>query len=214
MRLLIKILIIALCVLVGCESKDLQPTSALASIYLSSTISQQKPTIGSTTFATFRLSYSNMNYSYLDAHLKIDSIFTKTSLVGPDLMELNYYYSFFEAEIDSTGLPNGSYANLNFEITPCQWPEVIQGMHGKSIHFAGNLAGTRYDYWHNGNVGMKLNFPDSLLTITKGVPVKLEIYVDLDKALDPQSGGVDLSRAVDGNQDGIIAIDPTNAMVC
>ncbi len=151
-----------------------------------------------------------MRFTSADRNNRTDSVTTKTSLQGPDLIELNYYLGGYDIRIDSTNVPNGLYQNLDFEITPCQWPESIQGMHGKSIRLELAIGNTPIRYWHNGEIKIKTYLPDSLLTIAKGIPVSLMIYFDLNKALDPQLGGIDLSKAVDGNHDGIISVDPTN----
>jgi len=204
------VLIISICALEGCESKDLEPTTSLVRIYVSSTISSSNSTIGTIEFGLLRLNYSDMKFTSMDLNNGTDSVITKTSLQGPDLIELNYYLGGYDFKIDSTHVPNGLYQNLYFKITPCQLPESIQGMHGKSIRLEATIGNTQIRYWHNREIKIKTHLPDSLLTIAKGTPFSLMIYFDLNKALDPQFGGADLSKAIDGNHDGIISIDPTN----
>src|SRR5258707_13376267 len=172
----IKVLLLSLYLLVSCESNDLHPTSSFTRIFFSTSISDNNRTIGSTIVWFFKLNYSGMNYEHVDSHLKTDSIFTDTSVLGPNLITLSFTNGFYEARIDSTNVPNGSYENLEFKIKPCQWPDPIQGMHGKSIEFGGSLLGTQFEYWHNGDVNVKTYFPDSLLTIANGKPVKLQLY--------------------------------------
>ena len=199
-----KVFIILFC-LAGCQLNDPQLPVAFVQIFVSSTVAKDKLTVGGATLSVFKLFYGKMRYT---SAATIDSLFTNASLKGADLILMNFDSSDFEIRIDSSYVPNGRYSSLTFNIERCSLPDSIQGMNNKSIEIEGTLGNKPFRFWHNDTTIVKTYFPDSLLAIVKGAPHQLQVYVDFDKALDPQLGGVDLSTATDGNQDGLIAIDP------
>src|SRR5882762_6463816 len=90
-------LVIFICALIGCASDDLEPTTSFVRIYISSTISKDKLSVGSAELGVFKLYYGNMIYSSANPHSKKDSIPTNTSRIfGEDLIQLNYYIGDFE----------------------------------------------------------------------------------------------------------------------
>ena len=83
-------------------------------------------------------------------------------------------------------------------------------MNGKSILIKGTVNGKNFEFWHNANAKFGAKFNDSTALATNGGAVQLAIHLEMDRILAAANGGVDLSLATDGNNDGTITIDPLN----
>jgi hypothetical protein len=83
-------------------------------------------------------------------------------------------------------------------------------MNGKSILIKGNINTLPFEFWHNAKAKFSTKFSDSTALAASGTAVTLAIHLEMDKILAVANGGIDLSKAKDGNNDGTIVIDPLN----
>lgn len=189
-----KILVVCLglSILLGCEKKEVKslvsPDSPVptveVNIYVSS--SSLDTTVGTVDIAGFNFytaAYSQAN--------TFDSVFSKGFYIG---MLLNLIDTI-ETTVDVTYLPYGTYNKLSF---------VGRAMQLTYLHAI--IRKTSFEFWNGDR--LTLNFPDSLLTVSNDETIKLLVHFDLNKALNPKLGGVDISKAKDGNGDGHIDITP------
>jgi hypothetical protein len=132
-------------------------------------------------------------------------------LKGPFLVDLMNAGSFVDKVVASVNLPNAKYERVRFKLVP---DSASGDMLGKSILITGKIDSIPFVFWHKRDVSFGARFSDSnpsdSTLSTTGGAVTMAIHFELDKILDALNGGVDLTKAVDGNKDGIITIDPNN----
>lgn len=128
-------------------------------------------------------------------------------LMGPFIVDLMNAGSFVDQVIASINLPNAKYEKVSFKLVPST---ETGDMNGKSILITGTIGSTPFIFWHHRDARFGARFKDSTALVTNGAAVDLAIHLELDKILSAVNGGVDLSLATDGNQDGTITIDPLN----
>jgi|GEM_PF-671023 len=149
-----------------------------------------------------------------EAEFKKDSAYSgdnDAKLKGPFLVDLMSAGTFVDQVITSVNLPNAKYEQVRFKLVP---DSVAGDMLGKSILITGKIDTIPFIFWHKRNVNFGAKFndhnpTDSTLNTT-GTAVTMAIHFELDKILNALNGGVNLTKAVDGNKDGVITIDPNN----
>jgi hypothetical protein len=147
---------------------------------------------------------------FKEDHFKSDSSYSDnddTKLKGPFLIDLMNAGAFVDQVITTVNVPNAHYARLKFKLSPSA---ESGDMNGKSISIKGKIGVTDFVFWHKRDANFGAKFSDSTALATTGGATNLAIHLELDKVLSALNGGVDLSKAVDGNHDGVITIDPND----
>ena len=215
-----KLLIIALfagSLLAGCSKSADPSTTSVVSLKMSATTATGSPTINGRVATTVTVTDITVNvrdikfdFDKEDEHFKHDSSFVEdhdAKLKGPFILNLMNAGSFANQVIASVSIPNAKYEKVSFKLVPST---ASGDMNGKSILMTGTIAGIPFVFWHNRDTRFGAKQADSTAVVTTGAAVNLAIQLELDKILSAVNGGVDLSTAVDGNQDGTITIDPAN----
>ena len=137
-------------------------------------------------------------------------------LRGPFLVDLMNAGSFVDQVVAKINIPAGVYERVRFKLAP----SMASGeMRGKSIMITGKIDTIPFVFWHrrDANFGARFhNASDSTsndstsVTVNNGKVLTLAIRLELDKILRVVNDGIDLTKAVDGNKDGVITIDPNN----
>lgn len=125
-------------------------------------------------------------------------------LEGPFLIDLMNAGDFIDNVITTAEIPAGTYEKIRFKLVPSK---VTGDMEGKSIFISGKIDTTDFVFWHKRDTKFGIHLTDSTFS-SNGNNVTLAINLELEKVLNALEGGVDLSKAIDGNGDGIITIDP------
>lgn len=147
---------------------------------------------------------------FKEEHFKADSSFSDNDdakLKGPFLVDLMNDGSFVDQLITTVKVPNARYARIKFKLSPST---ESGDMNGKSILIKGKIDTTNFVFWHKRDANFGVRFSDSTTVTTTGGAADLAIHFELDKILSALNGGVDLSKAVDRNKDGVITIDPND----
>jgi len=134
---------------------------------------------------------------YLDSDDEIE-------LEGPfELDLLDGQITFINTEV-----PNGRFEELEFEFDASTDPQ--SELFGKSILIHGSYQGTPFEFWHDFEEELEVDFDDrSLDIIISGNTESLVIDFDLSLLFNSNLG-IDLTQAQDGNEDGLIEISPTD----
>lgn len=125
-------------------------------------------------------------------------------LEGPfELDLLKGEISFIE-----TTIPVGTYEEIEFKIDKSKDSE--SELFGKSILIKGTVENVPFVFWHDFDEEIEVDFDDPQTDIVVlENQQNLTIQFDLTQLLNA-AGGVNLSQAADGNQDGLIEISPTD----
>ena len=203
--------------LVRCSTHGEPSATSTVSLKMSASTPDGKAIIGGRTMSAVTLADVKVNIREIkfefdeeDDHFKKDSAFQEdddSKLKGPFIVDLMNAGAFVDQVVTTVNVPNAKYEKIKFKLAPSA---VAGDMDGKSILINGTIGSTPFIFWHNANAHFGAKFPDSTSLATNGAAVTLAIHLELDKVLNVLNGGIDLSNAVDGNQDGTITIDPLN----
>ncbi len=205
-------------VLLGCSNNADPTASSAVSLTMSAATANGQTTINGRVATAVTLNSVTVNLREIefefdeeDKHFKKDSSYREdkeTKLKGPFIVDLMNAGGFVDQAITSIDVPNAKYEKVKFKLAP----STASGtMNGKSISIKGTIAGMPFEFWHNAKSKFDAKFSDSTALVANGAVVKLAIHLQLDKVLAVTNGGVDLATATDGNNDGIITIDPTDS---
>ncbi len=80
-------------------------------------------------------------------------------------------------------------------------------MYGKSIRIEGTINGTPFIFWSDEEIEIEIEF-EELVYLDEVSRAVLTVSFDLSSLFNPAVGGIDITSATDGNQNGIIEIYP------
>lgn len=213
MKTLIKALMIAsLVALISSCSDDNEDLKNKTAIKFQSTYQTAKSANLKSTLAeglvldSFKISIAEIEIEFdeSDPMFANDSVATDYELKGPFEIDLMADGNVLEAVIVSNvNLPVAAYDEIEFEFDKNKNP--ASAMYGKSIVITGTLNGTPFTFWTDEEIEMEIEF-DELVYLDDVSAAMLTVSFDLDALFNPASGGVDITSARDGNQDGKIEI--------
>jgi hypothetical protein len=122
-------------------------------------------------------------------------------LQGPFLLDILNQ----NTPIVTVAIPNGVYEEVEFEID--KNTDASSDMYNKSIKITGTIGGVPFVFWHDFEEEFEIDYEDSNqnLIVDNGT-YNLVITFDVNQILSQ----VDLSTAIDGNNDGLIEISPVD----
>ncbi|MDG1572651.1 hypothetical protein OZ410_10010 [Robiginitalea sp. M366] len=103
-------------------------------------------------------------------------------------------------------MPMGNFEELEFKFDA--GTDATSDLFGKSVLIQGTIQGTPFIFWHDFEDEVEVDFEDPTFDIAiSETPEGIVINFDLSLVFD-STAGVDLTQAMDGNQDGTIEISP------
>jgi hypothetical protein len=113
-----------------------------------------------------------------------------------------------ELAVDLAGaeIPVGIYNQIEFELMPSS--DATSELNGKSVLIEGSIDGIPFVFWTDEREEFEINFSSNggdLVVSETGFVVVINFNLD---AVFGVNGSVDLSKATDGNLDGLIEIHP------
>ena len=151
--------------------------------------------------------------SYDDDSLEDDDLWDDDGFLdSEDEIELQgpFELNLLEGQITfiNTEVPNGRFEELEFEFDTST--DSQSDLFGKSILIRGNFQGTPFEFWHDFEDELEVDFDDpSLDIVISGSAESLVVDFDLSLLFN-STFGIDLTRAQDGNADGLIEISPAD----
>ncbi|MGB5818419.1 MAG: hypothetical protein WBG90_02965 [Saonia sp.] len=105
-------------------------------------------------------------------------------------------------------VPQARYEELEFEFDESD--DSSSELYEKTILVKGTIDGIPFEFWHDFEEEVEIDFEDSNsdISITNGSN-SIVINFDLDGLFDDITG-IDLSEAIDGDDDGLIEINPND----
>lgn len=141
-----------------------------------------------------------------DPMFATDSVATDYELEGPFEIDLMKDGNALETTIvNNVEFPSAAYEEIEFEFSKSE--NSISDMYGKSIRIEGTINGTPFIFWSDEEVEIEIEF-EELVYLDEASSAVLTVSFDLTSLFNPAVGGIDITTATDGNQNGIIEIYP------
>jgi hypothetical protein len=132
--------------------------------------------------------------------------YTNLELQGP--FELNLASGNTSINVASANIPNNIFDEIQFELHKSTDPQ--SAIFGKSIEIKGDINGTPFIFWTDAEEEMQINnSAANTNVVVNGSTTTITINFDLSNIFGAATT-IDFSKAVDGNNDGIIEISPDN----
>lgn len=141
-----------------------------------------------------------------DPMFATDSIVTDYELKGPFEIDFIKNGTALETTITSKmELPSAAYDEIEFEFKKSE--NSISDMYRKSILIKGTIAGKPFIFWSDKEIDVEIEF-EEIVKLNEASRSILNVSFDLASLFNTATGGVDITSASDGNQNGIIEIYP------
>jgi hypothetical protein len=186
------------------EETKMQQTVNFKAVY-----SPNKATSSNVSLSSFVLNIEEIELDYDDDFEdQIDSVASDVELKGPFEINLLKDGVALQKTISKTvDLPNGTYDEIEFELDYNENPN--SSMYQKSIEIKGTIDGKEFVFWTNEEFEIEKEFENKLV-INNNNNQTITVAFDLTNLFNKNNGGVDLSGAKDGNNNGVIEIFPGN----
>lgn len=142
----------------------------------------------------------------MDERSATDSVYFDPEFDGPFILDL--LADTLAVDLAGADIPVGIYDEIEFDLAPSS--DASSELNGKSVLIEGRVDGIPFQFWTDEKEDFEINFPkNGGDLIVEGTGFVLVINFNLD-ALFGVNGTVDLSKASDGNGDGMIQIYPND----
>lgn len=126
---------------------------------------------------------------------------------GPYQIDLLNGADALTQTIGTAPVPDGMYKELRFKFHKDEALPVADDLYDKSIYIEGTIDGKPFVFWHDTSENLDLGRSTGVQVID-GV-VEFTVTFDMSQFLSSLNT-IDLSMAVDGNEDGVIEIFPND----
>jgi len=153
---------------------------------------------------------SDFSLSIRDVEFKQDESDLDTADVefrGPFELDLLLNSNALSQTIGDLDLVDGTYSVLRFKLHKSRdWLQTSK-LYDRSLYLAGTINGKNFEFWHD--TSENLDIENSAGIVVNGNTVNVVVTFDIDLFLNSLHQ-IDLSTAVDGDEDGLIEINPDN----
>lgn len=197
--------------LASCSNDEPSPTGTVNLAMVTSgnnTITTSGRTKGTVEITDFQISIRDVIFKtdVDDDGISDDS--TEVAFNGPYQLDLLNGADAIAATIGSAVIPNGIYEELRFKFHKDTDLASTAPLYDRSIFIAGNIDGTPFEMWHDTSENLDIGKNSGGVVVNDNV-VNLTVNFTIEQFLSSVVA-IDLSQAVDGNQDGLIEINPDN----
>jgi len=208
------VLIISLAVFLSSCDKDDELKNKTAIKFEANYLTAAKTSIVKSTLAdaviieSFKINIEEIEIEFddNDPMFATDSVATDYELEGPFEIDLVKDGHALETTIvKSVELPAAAYDEIEFKFRESE--NSISDMYGKSILIEGTINGTPFIFWSDEEIEVEIEF-EELVHLDEASKAVLTISFDLASLFNTTAGGIDISSALDGNENGIIEIYP------
>ncbi len=220
MRNLILSLLAAGVILVSC-SKSNSTNGSNVQLNFAGTTSSLKSTLTSDSaglvLTDFRIVIREIKFDveqnyFNDFHMKhkhgwMDSAFSNNEVKGPFILNLLENGAVKNLLVNVGQVPNATFDKIEFKVGKSSSVPVTDTMNNKSILLTGTYNGTPFAMWERRETEFKVRFADTTKLNLVGDAVQLKVNFQIQRFLNAISA-IDLSKAVDGNHNGILEIGP------
>lgn len=175
------------------------------SISFSSKINAPKKSLrlGEVVITDFSLSIRDVEFKQDESHLDTNEV----QFRGPFELNLLIDGNALSQTIGNVKLEDGAYSVLRFKLHKSRdWLQSSK-LYDRSIYLAGTIDGANFEFWHD--TSENLDIENSAGISVMGNTVNVVVTFDIDMFLSSLHQ-IDLSLATDGDEDGLIEINPDN----
>ena len=159
--------------------------------------------IGDVVITNFSLSIRDVEFKQDESDL--DTI--DVQFRGPYELDLLLNSDALTQTLGEIDLVDGTYSVLRFKLHKSRdWMQSSK-LYDRSLYLAGTIDGNNFEFWHD--TSENLDIENSAGIIVNGNTVNVVVKFDIDLFLSSLHQ-IDLSTAVDGDEDGLIEINPDN----
>lgn len=167
---------------------------------------QNKENNANVIFTDFQISIRDVIFKNEDdpnSSLNTDEI----QFRGPYQIDLLNGSDALSQTIGDVFVPDGKYKELRFKFHKDENLSSTNKLFDKSIYMEGTIDGTPFVFWHDTSENLDVGRTTGVV-VTDGV-VNFTVQFDISQFLNSLNT-IDLSLAVDGNNDGLIEIHPND----
>ena len=126
---------------------------------------------------------------------------------GPYQLDLLNGGEALTETIGAAEIPNGNYKEIRFKLHKDEDLAPSNDLYDRSISLAGTIDGTPFKMWHDTSENLDVGRSTGVVVLDN--EVSLTVNFTIDQFLNSLHQ-IDLTQAVDGNQDGLIEIHPND----
>ncbi len=139
-----------------------------------------------------------------DPRFATDSVASDIELKGPFEIDLIQNQNLLEQTIGTRiEVPVGVYDEIEFKFREGKVTSSV--MNGKSIRITGTINGTPFIFWSDNEIELEAEFEQNL-TLDEIRDNIIVVTFDIAALVNPSKGGVDITGAMDRNNNGLIEI--------
>lgn len=193
----------------GCSEEDPSPSLGSVELTFSSvgdgTISGGRVTAGSSNESVV---ITDFQISIRDVIFKTDADdSTDVAFRGPFAIDLMNESEALTQSVGSAEVPFGEYKELRFKFHKTRDVPQDHPLYDRSIYLKGTIDGAPFEMWHDTSENLDIGKSTGVVVDENGVSIS--VVFTIGQFLNA-STSIDLSGAVDNDEDGVIEINPDN----
>lgn len=191
--------------LISCSDDDAGKVKGVVSVSVSS-VQTSTGRIGARTNAAVVV-ITDFQISIRDVVFKSDGDSTDVAFTGPYALDLLDETGALSQSIGDAEIPFGIYEELRFKLHKTEDVATTHPLFDRSIFIMGTIDGIPFEMWHDTSENLDIGKATGVVVDENGV--SLVVTFSIDQFLSSETA-IDLSLAIDENQDGLIEINPND----
>jgi len=151
----------------------------------------------------FRLSFRDVEFKKDESDLSGGEF----NFSGPYDVDLMDEGGALTQTIGTVEIEDGTYKVLRFKLHKSTDRDVTDVLYDKSVFMAGTINGVPFEFWHDTSENFDFEYVNGIEVV--GNTAKVAVQFNMDQFLSSVVA-INLSDAVDQDEDGVIEINPDN----
>ncbi|MBK3519920.1 hypothetical protein [Carboxylicivirga marina] len=149
----------------------------------------------------FKLSFRDVEFKLDESDLSS----TEVQFRGPYDVDLMSETDALSQTIGTIDIPDGTYKVLRFKLHKDMDRLETDPLYDRSLYMTGIIDGTPFEFWHDTSENFDFEYTGGI--VVSGNNVEINVKFVIDQFLNSLHT-IDLSQAIDEDEDGIIKINP------
>ena len=191
--------------LLSCQNNDVETIQENTVIKLSAAYNNPtQRTANDIVISSFIINIEEIELEVDDDDESEGPFVSDIELDGPFVVNLIDGNNGIEQTLAEVDLPEGNYEEIEFTINKNN--DSNSEIFEKSFVITGTINGNPFEFWHDEDLDFEIEFENGMLTLEEASTTLINLQFDLNSLFSL----VDISGATDGNEDGIIQINPSD----